>query len=61
MKGLAELQLEFGGIVNRLSEKLAKETSKLDELKRAIEVETQNLQELQQIRVVADTLYILSQ
>ncbi|PSM47703.1 hypothetical protein C7Y66_18495 [Chroococcidiopsis sp. CCALA 051] len=61
VKGLAELQLEFGGIVNGLSEKLSKETSKLDELKRAIEVETQNLQELQQIRVVADTLYILNQ
>ncbi|URD51818.1 hypothetical protein [Chroococcidiopsis sp. CCNUC1] len=61
VKGLAELQLEFGGIVNGLSEKLSKETSKLDELKRAIEVETQNLQELQQIRIVADTLYILNQ
>lgn len=61
VKGLAELQLEFGGIVNGLSEKLAKETSKLDELKRAIEVETQNLKELQQIRIVADTLYILTQ
>lgn len=61
VKGLAELQLEFGGIVNGLSEKLSKETSKLDELKRAIEVEAQNLQELQQIRVVADTLYILNQ
>ncbi|MGL5924220.1 hypothetical protein, partial [Chroococcidiopsis sp.] len=61
VKGLAELQLEFGGIVNGLSEKLSKETSKLGELKRAIEVESQNLQELQQIRVVADTLYILNQ
>ncbi|NHC36457.1 hypothetical protein [Scytonema millei] len=61
VKGLAELQLEFGGIVNGLSEKLSKETSKLDELKRAIEVEAQNLQELQQIRVVTDTLYILNQ
>ncbi|MDV2991316.1 MAG: hypothetical protein N4J56_000970 [Chroococcidiopsis sp. SAG 2025] len=61
VKGLAELQLEFGGIVIGLSEKLSKETSKLGELKRAIEVETQNLQELQQIRVVADTLYILNQ
>lgn len=61
VKGLAELQLEFGGIVSGLSDKLSKETSKLDELKRAIEVETQNLQELQQIRVVADTLYILNQ
>ena len=61
VKGLADLQLEFGSIISELSEKLAKENSKLDELKQALEVETQNLQELQQIRVVADTLYVLRQ
>jgi hypothetical protein len=61
VKGLADLQLEFGSIVNALSEKLAKENSKLDELNRAIEVETQRLKELQQIRIVADTLDILTQ
>jgi hypothetical protein len=61
VKGLADLQLEFGSIVTSLSEKLAKENDKLDELNRAIEVETQRLQELQQIRVVADTLDILTQ
>ncbi|MEH2242555.1 hypothetical protein [Nostoc sp.] len=61
VKGLADLQLEFGSILNVLSEKLAQENSKLDELNRAIEIETQRLQELQQIRVIADTLDILSQ
>ncbi|MCC5613586.1 hypothetical protein LC605_00535 [Nostoc sp. CHAB 5836] len=61
VKGLADLQLEFGSILNGLSEKLAQENLKLDELNRAIEIETQRLQELQQIRVVADTLDILSQ
>ncbi|MEM9924803.1 MAG: hypothetical protein AAF915_13785 [Cyanobacteria bacterium P01_D01_bin.50] len=61
VKGLADLQLEFGTIVNDLSEKLAKENSKLDELNRAIEVETQYLQELQKIRIVADTLDVLTQ
>ncbi|PLZ94448.1 hypothetical protein CI593_00290, partial [Fischerella thermalis CCMEE 5194] len=61
IKGLADLQLEFGGIVTTLSDKLGKENSKLDELNRAIEIETQNLKELQQIRVVADTLDILTQ
>ncbi len=61
VKGIADLQLEFGGIVNSLSEKLGKENSKLDELNRAIEIETQRLQELQKIRVVADTLDILTQ
>ena len=61
VKGLADLQLEFGTIVNGLSEKLALENSKLDEIKQGIEVETQHLQELQQIRVVADALDILNQ
>jgi hypothetical protein len=61
VKGLADLQLEFGSIVNSLSEKLAQENSKLDELNRSIEIETQHLQELQQIRVVADALDILTQ
>lgn len=61
IKGLADLQLEFGTIVRQLSEKLANENSKLDELKLAIEIETQHLQELQKIRIAADTLHILSQ
>ncbi|BAY15408.1 hypothetical protein NIES21_12250 [Anabaenopsis circularis NIES-21] len=61
VKGLADLQLEFGSIVNSLSEKLAKENSKLDELNRGIEIATQHLQELQKIRIVADTLDILTQ
>ncbi|MBD2776111.1 hypothetical protein [Iningainema tapete] len=61
LKGVADLQLEFGGIVNSLSEKLAQENSKLDELNRAIEIEQQNLQELQKIRIVADTLDIVTQ
>lgn len=61
IKGLADLQLEFGGIVRQLSEKLANENSKLDELKLAIEIETQHLQELQDIRIAADTVHILNQ
>jgi hypothetical protein len=61
VKGLADLQLDFGSIINGLSEKLSAESSKLDELKRAIAIETAQLQELQQIRVVADALHILTQ
>jgi hypothetical protein len=61
VKGLADLQLEFGNIINGLSEKLDRESSKLDELKRGIDVENQHLQELQQIRVVADALHLLTQ
>lgn len=61
IKGLADLQLDFGGIINGLNEKLTAESSKLDELKRAIEIETAHLQELQQIRIAADALHILTQ
>ena len=61
IKGLADLQLESGGIVRQLSEKLANENSKLDELKLAIEIEVQHLQELQEIRIAADTVHILNQ
>lgn len=61
VKGLADLQLDFGTVISGLSEKLSSESSKLDELKRAIDIETQQLQELQKIRVVADALHILTQ
>ncbi|NET39310.1 MAG: hypothetical protein F6K19_46305 [Cyanothece sp. SIO1E1] len=61
VRGLADLQLEVGGMVNELSTKLTDETAKLEQLQRAIAVETQHLQELQQTRVVADALYILRQ
>ncbi len=61
VKGLADLQLEFSSIVNGLGVKLSTEVSKLDELKRAIDVETQHLQELSSVRVVADALHILTQ
>ena len=61
VKGLADLQLDFGSITSGLSEKLKAESSKLDELKKAIEIEAEQLQQLQQIRVVADALHILTQ
>jgi len=61
VKGLADLQLDFGSIINGVNEKLTTESSKLDELKRALEIENQRLQELQQIRIVADALHILTQ
>ena len=61
VKGLADLQLEFGGIVNQLSEKLTAEASKLGELEQAIEIETLHLQTLQHIRVVADALHLMTQ
>lgn len=61
VRGLADLQLEFGNIINGLSTRLTTETTKLDDLKRAIATENQHLQELQQTRVVADALYLLTQ
>ncbi|MBE9068121.1 hypothetical protein IQ260_15825 [Leptolyngbya cf. ectocarpi LEGE 11479] len=61
VKGLADLQLEFGSIVTQLSEKLTDESLKLGELDQAIDIETRHLQTLKQIRVVADTLHLLTQ
>ena len=61
VKGLADLQLDFGKSTDDLVAKLAVEAPKLEELRRAIRVETQHLEELRHIRIVADTLDILIQ
>lgn len=61
VKGMADLQLEFGSIVAGLSERLTLEVEKLTEAKQAIEIETQHRSELQKIRVVADALHIITQ
>jgi hypothetical protein len=55
------LQLNFGGIINELTTELTTESDKLEELKKSIEVETKNLEQLRQVRLVADALHILSQ
>ena len=61
VKGLADLQLDFGKSTADLVAKLAVEAPKLEELRRAIRVETQHLEELRHIRIVADALDILIQ
>lgn len=61
VNGMASLQLNFGSIINDVSARLTTEIDKLDELKRAIAIETQHLENLQQIRLVADALHILNQ
>ncbi len=61
VKGLADLQLEFGTLVVESSDKLKIELSKLDELKQAIEVENQQLEALKKVRIVADALHLLNQ
>lgn len=61
VKGLANLQLEFGSMVTQLSDKLTAESLKLGELDQAIAIEMRHLQMLKQMRVVADTLHLLTQ
>jgi hypothetical protein len=61
VKGMADLQLEFGSIITGLSDRLTVEVEKLTEVKQSIEIETQHRSELQQVRVVADALHIITQ
>ncbi|WP_310427460.1 hypothetical protein [Chamaesiphon sp. VAR_48_metabat_135_sub] len=61
VKGMADLQLEFGSIITGLSDTLKIEVEKLTEVKQSIEIETQHRSELQQVRVVADALHIITQ
>lgn len=61
VKGLADLQLNFGQAVDSLIAQLAVEAPKLEELRRAIAVETRHLEELRNTRIAADALDILFQ
>ena len=61
INGMASLQLSFGSIVNELANDLTNESNKLDELKKAIAVEKGHLEQLDQVRLVADALHILNQ
>lgn len=61
VKGLADLQLDFGNTIDAVATKLTTETGKLDELRRAIEVERENLVDLNNTQIAADALDILTQ
>ena len=61
INGMATLQLDFGGAIDSIKENLTGESTKLNELKRAIAVEQEHLQRLSQVRLVADALHILQQ
>jgi hypothetical protein len=61
VKGMADLQLEFGSIITGLSDRLTVEVEKLAQVKQSIEIETQHRSELQQVRIVADALDIITQ
>ncbi len=61
INGMASLQLSFGTVISELADNLTTESNKLDELKQAITVEQEHLKQLNQVRLVADALYILNQ
>jgi hypothetical protein len=61
VNGMATLQLSFGNIVGELAEELTSESYKLQELRKAIAIEGEHLERLQQVRLVADALYLLNQ
>lgn len=61
VRGLADLQLSFRSVTTDLTTQLSQENDKLDELGRAIAFETQHLDELRKIRVVADAIHIATQ
>lgn len=58
---MASLQLDFGRTINNLSDRLVEESSKLDELERAIAVKKEQLEQVHKVRLVADALYLLRQ
>ena len=61
VKGLAELQLHFGGDIEGLASRLSTEIRKLEDVRRAIAVETRHLEELRHITIAAEALNILTQ
>lgn len=61
VNSMASLQLDFGNIINQLTETLTIESDKLEELNKAIAVEREQIQQLRQVRLVADALHILRQ
>jgi hypothetical protein len=61
VKGLAELQLHFGTDIDGLAARVSTEIRKLQDMRRAIEVETRHLEELRDIKIAAEALNILSQ
>lgn len=59
VKGSAALQLELTLSTEQLAEKLQKELTKLEELRAAIRVEQENLEEADNTKIAADALHIL--
>lgn len=61
INSLAKLQLGFGSAVESIAAQLQTESDKLGELRRAIEVEAQRLEQLRATVVAAEALAILKQ
>jgi hypothetical protein len=61
VKGLADLQLAFDRTIEEAANTLLAESSKLEQTRRAIEIETRHLNELSNITVAANALDILIQ
>ena len=61
VNGLAKLQLGFGRAVDEIATQLDSESSKLEQLRRAIEVERARLERLEGTVVAAEALAILEQ
>jgi hypothetical protein len=61
VKGLADLQLAFDRTIEEAANTLLAEASKLEQTRRAIEIETRHLNELSNITVAANALDILIQ
>ena len=59
VNGMASLQLNFSSVVSELANNLTVESNKLNEFKKAIAVEQEHLEQLNQIRLAADALHIL--
>lgn len=58
VKGLPDLQLSLGGKVDELLARLLEETAKLDEQRRAIEIEEQRAKYIGDVKVAADALHV---
>jgi hypothetical protein len=61
IKGLADLQLHFGDTIDGVARRLTDEASRLEDLRRAIEVETAYVKHLRDVMIAADALSILKQ
>jgi hypothetical protein len=61
VNSMGSLQLDFGRTIEEIAQKLVLESSRLDELKRAITVKKEQLEQVCKVRLVADALYILRQ